>query len=539
MSPTREHVTLLPPDPEPRSEPGLSSFLPPDLLEQVRRRVGLLALLLGIAFSFDIVLHGVAVLVAILGGPPVEPGNIPRPAFLITYVLAALASFALSFVARSRNLTASTLLAAGLVYEVAVCFVIAISIFLTYYQDHGVLPPLTWVPMVVVLFPLILPGPPRLMLAAAVVAGATAPLSIAMLEATGTIQADLEPYMQATVASGFAVVFAWIGARTIYGLGREIAAAREMGSYHLEERLGQGGMGEVWRARHRFLARPAAVKLIRRSLLASPEVLRRFEREAQVIAGLRSPHTVDLYDFGVAEGGAFYYVMELLDGLDAERLINAFGPVPAERAIHILRQVCHSLSEAESLGLVHRDIKPANIFLCRYGEEYDFVKVLDFGIVKALEEPAERGPALTRENRVPGSPAFIAPEQAEGVPIDGRADIYATGCVAFWLLTGHTVFSAESPMGYLVQHARTPPPRPSSRSHAPIPAGLDNLVLACLAKDPSDRPQTARELARRLAEVDTGSAWTEDRARTWWAGHMADGLLRPTLDAPKAGSDAV
>ena len=174
----------------------------------------------------------------------------------------------------------------------------------------------------------------------------------------------------------------------MYGLGREVTAARELGSYRLVELLGQGGMGEVWRAQHRMLARSAAIKLIRPSVSSaapsgvSEEARRRFEREAQAIALLRSPHTVELFDFGVSADGAFYYVMELLDGLDADTLVRRFGPVPAERAIYLLRQVCHSLSEAESHGLVHRDIKPANIFVCRYGEDCDFVKVLDFGIAK-------------------------------------------------------------------------------------------------------------------------------------------------------------
>jgi serine/threonine-protein kinase len=277
-------------------------------------------------------------------------------------------------------------------------------------------------------------------------------------------------------------------------------------------------MGEVWRARHRMLARPAAIKLMRHARGqdgVSEEAVRRFEREAQATARLRSPHTVELFDFGVADDGAFYYVMELLEGLDADSLVRRFGPVPAERAIHLLRQVCHSLSEAESCGLVHRDIKPANIFLCRLGEDYDFVKVLDFGIVKSSGEVADADPVRTMENAIHGTPAFMAPEQALGTPLDGRADIYAAGCVAYWLLTGQQVFTAESPMGLLVQHAHTPPQPPSARTDRPVPAALDELVLACLAKDPADRPQSAREVSARLAAMDAG-AWTQAQAREWW-----------------------
>jgi serine/threonine-protein kinase len=321
----------------------------------------------------------------------------------------------------------------------------------------------------------------------------------------------------------FAVAFAYVGSRVIYGLGREVARARAMGSYQLEERLGEGGMGEVWRAQHRLLARTAAVKLIRPALGAavgvSDQARHRFEREAQAIARLRSPHTVDLFDFGVADDGAFYYAMELLEGLDADALVRRFGPVPAERAVFLLRQVCHSLSEAESCGLVHRDIKPSNIFLCRYGEDLDFVKVLDFGIVKTSQGDTDT--ALTAENTIHGTPAFMAPEQAlGGADVDGRADIYSLGCVAYWLLTGSHVFEAATPTAMLMQHIQTAPAAPSSRSELPIPPALDALVLACLAKDPAGRPQTARELSRRLSEVDGAGAWTEERRRDWWEKHQ-------------------
>jgi serine/threonine-protein kinase len=286
-------------------------------------------------------------------------------------------------------------------------------------------------------------------------------------------------------------------------------------------------MGEVWSAKHRLLARPAAIKLIRPEAWAqgagprADDAQRRFEREAQAIAQLRSPHTVTLFDFGVASDGAFYYVMELLDGLDAETLVRKTGPIPAERAIQVLLQMCHSLSEANSCGLVHRDIKPANIFLCRYGEDLDFVKVLDFGIVKTTGEATTAHTALTRAMAVHGTPAFMAPEQALGsANIDGRADIYATGCVAHWLLTGQRVFDGDTPMSLLIDHAHTPPRRPSSRTDRWIPPELDDLVLDCLAKDPASRPQTARELAKRLSSIKTPEAWTADRARQWWDEHV-------------------
>jgi len=320
---------------------------------------------------------------------------------------------------------------------------------------------------------------------------------------------------------------AYVGARVLFALGNEVRKARELGSYRLLERIGHGGMGEVWSARHRLLARPAAIKLIRPSAAPSimgSEAAKRFEREAQAIASLRSPHTIGLFDFGIADDGTFYYVMELLDGLDAERIVNKFGPMPAERVIHVIGQVCHSLSEAESIALVHRDIKPANIVLCRYGEDYDFVKVLDFGIVKALRESGigETAPtltAITAEHVVQGTPAFIAPEQVlGGFPVDNRVDIYGTGCLAYWLLTGQLVFTGNTPMQLIIQHAHATPSPPSERTELPIPKELDAIVLACLAKNPSDRPQTARELARRLQAVPVGE-WTQQQARAWWDAH--------------------
>ena len=228
-----------------------------------------------------------------------------------------------------------------------------------------------------------------------------------------------------------------------------------------------------------------------------------------------------LFDFGVADDGAFYYVMELLEGLDTDALIKRFGPMPAERVVWVLRQICHSLSEAESCGLVHRDIKPANIFLCRYGEDHDFVKVLDFGIAKAVNETAAPETAITVANAVPGTPAFISPEQALGnVDLDSRADIYSLGCVAFWLLTGQFVFTGATPMQLLVAHAHSAPEPPSARAELPIPAALDALVLSCLEKDRANRPVSVRHLLERLDGVTLQAPWTEARARAWWSMHL-------------------
>jgi serine/threonine-protein kinase len=304
--------------------------------------------------------------------------------------------------------------------------------------------------------------------------------------------------------------------------------ARRLGSYELEELLGRGGMGEVWRARHRLLVRRAAIKLIRPEVLGGDEasrkiVLARFEREAQATASLRSPHTVELYDFGVSDTGAFYYVMELLDGLDLTELVDRSGPLPPERVVHVLGQMCDSLGEAHAAGLVHRDIKPSNVLLCRHGRAVDFVKILDFGLVKPRDGGGEQ---LTADHVVSGTPAFMAPEQILGDrPIDARTDLYAVGCVAYWLLTGHHVFDGANAMQVMTDHARSAPSPPSARVDWPVPEDLERLMMACLEKDPDERPPSADALAERLGDLAVGAIWTPERAREWWDRHEADPLV--------------
>jgi serine/threonine-protein kinase len=386
---------------------------------------------------------------------------------------------------------------------------------------------LSWVAVWTPLFLVMVPRRQLTALFATLASVSSVPVVIGAMVASGrtTYQPGVGEFFFSIVFPYLLVaLLACVGNSVVYGLGKEVTRAQELGSYRLVERIGEGGMGQVWRAKHRLLARPAAIKLLR-PLTAGDNgdptaALRRFEREAQVTAQLRSPHTVELWDFGVAADGRFYYVMELLDGLDLDTLVKRHGPVPAERAIHMLRQVCHSLAEAESSGLVHRDIKPSNIFVCRYGGDYDFVKVLDFGIVKATGTATlETSLLSTDRNVVQGTPAFIAPEQVLGSAIDGRADIYAMGCVAYWLLTGQLVFTGDTAMGVLLHHAHTAPTAPSERSELPIPAALDELVLSCLAKDPGGRPQSAKELSRQLAEIRAPAVWGEDRAREWWLKH--------------------
>jgi serine/threonine-protein kinase len=519
-----EHVTRLPPDARDAAARGVSAELPADLLGQAAGRIRVLALLYAGVFFLAGILPALVF-------PEDRARFLGNPVQWVPGVIGIVVALLVAAVIRSPRVPLPTAMNLGLVFEIASSYAIAAAEFadtMTLEAHQGFLG-LSWVAVWVVVFTVVVPTSPRRAVVAALVSVSSVAVVIGLLIASGATSFRIDPaqfFLGLVFPYLLVVGMAYVGARVVYHLGTEVKRARELGSYRLEEKLGEGGMGEVWRARHRMLARPAAIKLIRPSFATaaragvSEEAVRRFEREAQVIARLRSPHTVELFDFGVAADGAFYYVMELLDGLDADSLLRRFGPTPPERAIYLLRQVCHSLSEAQSCGLVHRDIKPANIFLCRYGEEYDFVKVLDFGIVGAVRDSADTSPVHTRENAVQGTPAFMAPEQAMGTAVDGRADIYATGCVAYWLLTGQFVFTAETPMGLLLQHAQTPPAPPSARTDLPIPSALDDLVLSCLAKDPTNRPQSARELSLRLAEVEGASAWTQDRAREWWTTHQ-------------------
>jgi serine/threonine-protein kinase len=309
--------------------------------------------------------------------------------------------------------------------------------------------------------------------------------------------------------------------RRFYQLEVSVSKAKDLGSYHLGSQLGKGGMGEVWCAQHRMLAREAAVKLIRPEVLEAQtgrlaSVLRkRFEREARATASLSSPHTVALYDFGVSEDGSFYYVMELLKGIDLEKLVERYGPLPPARVAYMLRQACNSLEEAHRRGMVHRDIKPTNLFTCRLGIQYDFIKVLDFGLVRT--EPGEGQSRMTMDGATTGTPAFMAPEMATSSDeVDGRVDIYGLGCVAYFLLTGSLVFDEKTALAMALAHLQKPPVPPSQRTELPIPASLERIVMKCLEKRREDRPQSALELAQMLEAARDLGTWTSEDARHWW-----------------------
>jgi serine/threonine protein kinase len=389
----------------------------------------------------------------------------------------------------------------------------------------------SWITLAILIYSMIASVSPGKIFAAALVAASLDPLGVWFAHLRGVaVPSPLQTFVLFWPNYACACL-AVVPSRILRRLGQKLTKARELGSYELVTLLGHGGMGEVWEARHRLLARRAAVKLVRPEVLgASNEqdarlLLKRFEREAQATAALSSPHTIQLFDFGSTDQGVFYYVMELLMGRDLESLVREFGPVPAARAGYLLRQVCHSLADAHARGLVHRDIKPANIYVCRMGLEYDFVKVLDFGLVK-LSGPAaaERIQTLmTAEQRTTGTPAYMAPELIlGGTNVDRRADVYALGCVAYYLLTGQLVFEADTPMKMFLQHVQAEPIPPSQRTELPIPAEIDQLVLACLQKDPNKRPQNAEVLLEMACGCKTGDCWSSDQAKTWWDKHLPE-----------------
>lgn len=418
----------------------------------------------------------------------------------------------------------------GLALEVFTAALISLTAF---YKVEPHAARISWVTAVILIYPAIAPAAPRKVLIAGLLAASMDALGFGLAVLRGQ---DLQQWpgielfwmlLWMLAPNYLCAVLALVPATLIRRLGREAGAARELGSYRLGRILDRGGMGEVYEATHRMIAKPAAIKLIRPELLTdSPAfadmIVERFYREAEAVAALKSPHTVSLYDFGVAADGTLYYVMELLDGINLQRLVERFGPLPPERVVHILVQVCDSLGEAHGRGMVHRDIKPSNILLCHLGLTVDFVKVLDFGLVRREVQATEGAEALSAPLGQPGTPAYMAPETVNlTAPVDRRADLYALGCVGYWLLTGRTVFEGESPIQVMYAHGYTAPVPPSERLGTGIPADLEAVILQALAKAPDDRPQTAEEFAQRLASCAVTGRWDMPRSRAWWGENLA------------------
>ncbi|MGH7515262.1 MAG: serine/threonine-protein kinase [Gemmatimonadales bacterium] len=496
--------------------------LPDDLLREATQRLGILAAVWAGLFLIGIVMNDV--IGPLLNVPMRDLIPWGRPADVVGVLSIALSLWLWRY---TKRLSCRPRLALDLALGYEILLALGIGI-VNQWEPHRLLAGrLSWICVLVLLFPMIVPNTPRKTLIASVIAASMDPfgLLVAHLRGVGTpaLALILWNYLPNYVCALIAVIPSKIMVR----LGRHVQRARELGSYRLVQLIGRGGMGEVWHATHRMLARPAAIKLIKPEILgassdnATASIIRRFQREAEAASELQSPHTIRLYDFGQTRAGTFYFVMELLEGLDLETLVRRHGPLPPERAVHLLRQACHSLGEAHERGLVHRDVKPANIYTCRLGREYDFVKVLDFGLVKYDQDESILDTIKSAELTT-GTPAYMAPEMASGAdPVDRRADLYALGCVGYWLLTGQMVFEADSPLKMLIQHIQAIPVPPSIRTGRPVPLDLERVIMRCLEKDPTRRPQTADELVAELDRVVIDQPWDQARARAWWGEHIA------------------
>jgi serine/threonine-protein kinase len=507
-----------------RSAPLSDARLQPDLFEDQISRLKVLTLIAAGLWGVGLLMDAVILPLA-LGA---------RPSAIGLVIEATAVAVSLAIYAWLRRPSASSIAKADAGLWVMMLNAAGITLIDTWVNDPMMMVGhLSWTAVVILLSAMIVPSTPKKMLAAALVCASMGPIGVWLAHLREVaVPSVLNTFLMYMPTYSCAVA-AVVPSQTFQKMGRRLKEARDLGSYELEARLGEGGMGEVWRARHRLLARPAAIKLIRPAMLAAGTdaetraTLHRFENEAQATAALTSPHTIRLFDFGVTDDGSFYYVMELLTGRDMASLVADFGPLPASRVIFLLQQVCHSLAEAHSRGLVHRDVKPANVFVCRLGLEHDFVKVLDFGLVQLPELHPTRDltQSLAALGGVVGTPAFMAPEVIVGRHVDHRADIYALGCVAYFLLTGRQVFEGGTQMQALIDHVSTVPEPPSARSRTPIPRSLDALVLACLEKDPEKRPQDAVAVSKDLAACEGARDWTSDQAAAWWQAHL------PALEA--------
>jgi serine/threonine-protein kinase len=386
----------------------------------------------------------------------------------------------------------------------------------------GAIPGLEWAVLLVLTHVQIgravfVPSPPLRTMVIGLLAAAPVAAGLWLDQAARATPASLAVVIHRATWVVLSIATAAVTSNVIYGLRRQVREARHLGQYTLQEKLGEGGMGVVYRAEHAMLRRPTAIKLLRPDK-AGAQSLARFEREVQLTAQLSHPNTVSVFDYGRTPDGVFYYAMEYLEGIDLETLVREFGPQDPGRVVNILRQVAGSLAEAHGVGLVHRDVKPANIILCQRGGVPDIAKVVDFGLAKDLEKASST--ALTQANDITGTPMYLAPEAiSDPETVDGRSDLYALGAVGYYLLAGGHVFEGATLMEVCSHHLRTPPVAPSTRLGRPLPLDLESVILSCLEKDPARRPPTADALSTHLAMCVGVDEWGEARAREWWEEH--------------------
>ncbi len=347
----------------------------------------------------------------------------------------------------------------------------------------------------------LVPSPPRWTLLVTAVGVSSVPISSWLIARSDpywaeTLPRESVPLMTATW-SIIAVLASYRVSGVVYGLRAEVKRATRLGQYTLEEKIGEGGMGVVYRAKHSLLRRPTAIKLLAKDRTGATDI-RRFAREVQLTSSLTHPNTIAIYDFGHTRDGVFYYAMEHLDGVSLHDLVEKEGPQPPARVVHILVQIAGALAEAHSVGMIHRDVKPANVFLCERGGMKDFVKVLDFGLVKEMNR-GETDNVMSRTDAIAGTPHYMAPESiTTPSEVDAKVDIYALGGVAYFLLTGTTPFDGNNLVEICSHHLHSPVERPSVRAKVDIPRALEDVVVACLAKSPKDRPADGKDLIARL-----------------------------------------
>jgi serine/threonine-protein kinase len=493
------------------NKPGFS--LPPALLEKASTRL-----------CFVSIISAVSTVAFFLAQGSLQPeahAVQQNPVIRLLMLGMVLLSFGFLGVQRSGWVSKQTLLYLGAGFQVLIAFMIGLmeSTLLTspLFPVVGVSGAALWI----VLCGVLIPNAPHLVALTGVFSMLAWPTAYFVAHRSfGSEFIGWNRVLMWIIPLALATVWTALLNRRIYKMEVDSQRAEELGSYTLERIIGQGGMGEVWLAHHRMLRRNAAVKLIRPEILAGQTmrnesvIRKRFEREARATAQLQNPHTVALFDFGMTQEGMFYYVMELLEGIDLQSLVEKHGPMHPGRVKNILIQICESLEEAHRRSMVHRDIKPRNIFLSKLGWQHDFAKVLDFGLVKTAV--AEDESMMTIQGSATGTPAYMAPEVALGGTVDGRADIYGLGCVAYFMLTGELVFAESSATAIALAHVQKAPERMSRRTEMPIPQSLEDIVLQCLEKDPDKRPRSAQDLARKLEALKDVPTFCRDMAATWW-----------------------
>ena len=393
-------------------------------------------------------------------------------------------------------------------------------------ERHGMMPlPVTYWLLLIFTYSIFIPNTWR---RAALVIGAMSAAPIIITTAlwmfdprcAAVINAYPTYYAETVLAMGIGFGTGVVGVYTIGTLRREAFKAKQLGQYNLRHLIGVGGMGEVYLAEHRLMKRPCAIKLIRPDKAGDPKILARFEREVKATAKLSHWNSIEIFDYGHADDGTFYYVMEFLPGMNLQELVTRFGPLPAERVIHLIAQTCDALSEAHAAHLVHRDIKPANIFAAQRGGLYDVAKLLDFGLVKPVSSMDNAH--LTQEGSITGSPLYMSPEQTTGdAAPDARSDIYCLGAVAYYLLTGHAPFEYQQPIKVLLAHTNEAPKAPSDHI-AHVPADLEAAIMRCLEKEPADRFQNVLEMRDALLACDDAGNWSRQQAAGWWQANEAE-----------------